>query len=169
MEGHTPRGFQGMGGGLFVGDNLNPNFPNGDGVQAFITFDLSEVPDGEVISAALRSENSRVQGTPFLDLGSLNVEEIRYDRFSSALWNSSPLPNGASCVFATQASGPFECDVSETVQRSLDDAYPRAQFRLRLDRASDGDGRQDMVMFFIDDTNASQPGIFELKVTITMR
>ena len=38
MEGHTPRGFQGQGTGLFIGDNLNPNFPDGDGVHAYISF-----------------------------------------------------------------------------------------------------------------------------------
>ena len=51
MEGHTPRGFRGMGTGLFTGDNLNPRFPEGDGVQIFLTFDLSMVPAGEIDSA----------------------------------------------------------------------------------------------------------------------
>ena len=41
MEGHTPRGFRGMGTGLFAGDNLNQRFPDGDGVQLFLTFDLN--------------------------------------------------------------------------------------------------------------------------------
>ena len=41
LEGHTPRGFAGMGTGLFVGDNLNPGFPNDDGVQTWLTVDWS--------------------------------------------------------------------------------------------------------------------------------
>lgn len=166
MEGHTPRGFQGMGTGLFVGDNLNPGFPDGDGVHLFVTFDLSEVPTGEVLSAVLRSDNAHVQGTPFLDLGAVNAEEFRYDRFSSALWNLPPLTDGASCVFATRDDGPFICDIASAVQRSLDDSYPYAQFRLRFDRAGDGDGSPDMVLFFIANSNANQPNIFELEVTI---
>ena len=167
MEGHTPRGFRGMGTGLFVGDNLNPGFPNGDGVQLFLTFDLSEVPAGKVASAVLRSDNVEVQGTPFLDLGAVNAEELRYERFSSALWDSAPLPRGATCVFATRVDGPFSCDLTGAVQRCLADAYPSAQFRLRSDRAGDGDGRADMVMFFISNSNTNQPGIFELEVTVT--
>ena len=165
-EGHTPRGFRGMGTGLFVGDNLNPRFPNGDGVQLFLTFDLIEVPAGKVLSAVLRSDNAHARGTPFLDLGAVNAEEFRYDQFSSALWNLAPLPNGASCVFATQVDGPFSCDLTSALQRSLDDAYPFAQFRLRFDRAGDGDGFPDMLMFFIANSNTNQPRIFELEVTI---
>lgn len=60
MEGHTPRGFQGMGTGLFTGDNLNPNFPEGDGVQLFLTFDLSGLPAGEVASA--RGTTNKLSG-----------------------------------------------------------------------------------------------------------
>lgn len=44
-----------MGTGLFAGDNLNPGFPNGDGVQIFLTFDLRGLPEGEVRSAVLRA------------------------------------------------------------------------------------------------------------------
>lgn len=32
----------GMGTGLFAGDDLNPGFPPGDGVQIFLTFELPE-------------------------------------------------------------------------------------------------------------------------------
>ena len=60
MEGHTPRGFQGSGAGLFAGDNLNRNFPNGDGVQIFLTFDLSGIPQGKVESAVLSAVNATV-------------------------------------------------------------------------------------------------------------
>jgi hypothetical protein len=42
-EGHTPRGFPGSGTGPFTGDNLNSSFPDGDGVQMYLTFDLPEV------------------------------------------------------------------------------------------------------------------------------
>ncbi len=57
-----------MGSGLFAGDNLNPRSPEGDGVQFFLTFDLSAVPEGRVVSAMLSSENASVSGTPFKDL-----------------------------------------------------------------------------------------------------
>ena len=166
MEGHTPRGYQGMGTGLFAGDNLNPRFPEGDGVQIFLTFDLSAVPAGKIVSAVLRSDNVSIRGMPLKDLGALRAEEIRYAKFSSALWNLEPLADGAVCEFATSPNGPFQCDLAETVQRSLNDSYPLAQFRLLLDRAGDSDGTPDMVAFFISNSNNNQPGIFELEVTV---
>ena len=166
MEGHTPRGFPGMGTGLFAGDNLNPRFPDGDGVQLFLTFDLSTVPSGKVLSAQLRSENASVSGMPLKDLGPLRAEEIRYSEFSPALWNLKPFAGGVDCVFATLLEGPFRCDLADAVQKSLNDAYPFAQFRLLLDRAGDNDGTQDLVAFFIADSNTNQPGIFELEVTV---
>lgn len=164
MEGHTPRGFRGMGTGLFAGDNLNPGFPNGDGVQIFLTFDLRELPDGEVRSAVLRAASAQIQGNPFRDLGALRGEEIRYRRFSSALWDKAP--RGATCIFADSRAGPFACDLTESVERSRADGYRYAQFRLRLDKAGDGDGRPDMVMFFKSNSNTNEPGIFELTVDI---
>ncbi len=166
MEGHTPRGFSGKGTGLFAGDNRNPRFPEGDGVQLFLTFDLSTLPSGKVLSAVLRSENASVRGMPMKDLGSLRAEEVRYSEFSPALWNLERLPSGESCVFATSSGGPFRCDLSGAVQRSLNDSYPLAQFRLLLDQAGDGDGTTDLVTFFVTDSNTNQPGIFELEVTL---
>jgi hypothetical protein len=166
MEGHTPRGFQGQGTGLFAGDNLNPNFPEGDGVQIFLTFDLAGVPSGAVQSAILRSANGSVSGTPYVDLGNLSAEEMRFDAFSSALWNQAPEATGNSCVFATSAAGPHECDIGSIVARSLTDAYPNAQVRLRFDTAGDSDGSQDLALFFITNSNTNEPGIFELEVTV---
>ena len=166
MEGHTPRGFSGMGTGLFAGDNINSRFPDGDGVQFFLTFDLSTVPSGKVVSALLRSENSSVRGMPLKDLGPLRAEEIRYDEFTPALWDLEPLNGGGVCEFATTPDGPFRCDLAAAVQRSLDDSYPFAQFRLILEKAGDSDGTRDLVAFFIADANTNQPGIFELEITV---
>lgn len=166
MEGHTPRGFRGSGTGIFVGDNLNRSFPNGDGVQAFLTFDLTDVPRGRVVSAIFRSTHGSTRGSPYRDLGPLAAEEIRYDAFSPDLWNLETLPGGVRCVLATSADSPVECGVLEAVQRSLDDGYRAAQFRLRLERAGDGDGSPDMAMFFITDSNTNEPGIFELEIAV---
>lgn len=164
MGGRTPRGFAGMGTGLFTGDNLNPRLPNGDGVQIFVSFDLRTLPPGRVAAAELRSTNGRVRGMPFKDLGALVGEEIRFPRVSPALWNQPPL--GTRCILATTAAGPVACDVAAAVQRSRDDRYPLAQFRVRLEQAGYGDGQPDPVMFFLSDTNTNEPGIFALEVTV---
>ncbi len=167
MEGHTPRGFQGMGTGLFTGDNLNPRFPNGDGVQIFLTFDLEDLAANDVLSATLRSTNIHVRGSPFEDLGPLRAQEVRYDRFSPALWNLSPLAGGHTCTFATKESDEFQCDVTDVVRRSIQDGYKHAQFRLRMEKAGDGDGATDLVSFFKTDSNTNEPGIFEIKVKLS--
>jgi hypothetical protein len=52
------------------------------------------------------------------------------------------------------------------VQNSLDDSYPYAQFRLRMDQAGDLDGDQDLVAFFKGDSNTNEPGIFLLDITV---
>ena len=166
MEGHTPRGFRGSGTGLFVGDNLNPSFPDGDGVQVFLSFDLEDVPSGQVVSAILHSSNGSANGMPLKDLGPLSAEEVRYSEFSPSLWDLTPSPGGASCVLADSAEGPFSCDVSTAVQKSLDNAYGWAQFRLRLRLAGDGDGSPDLLTFFKTDSNTNEPGIFQLEITI---
>ena len=166
MEGHTPRGFQGSGAGLFAGDNLNRNFPGGDGVQIFLTFDLSGVPSGNVQSAVLRAANATIIRTPFEDLGPLRAEEFRFDQFSSQLWNAAPVSGGAVCTLAESAGEPVTCDISGAVQSSLDDSYRYAQFRVRLDQAGDRDGEQDLVAFFMTDPNTYKPGIFLLDVTV---
>ena len=74
-EGHTPRGFAGTGTGLFVGDNLNPNFPDGEGLQILLTFAL---PEGVATpsSATLSSSVLQTSGDVFEALGELSLIHI---------------------------------------------------------------------------------------------
>ncbi|MGK0360851.1 MAG: hypothetical protein ACI9U2_003165 [Bradymonadia bacterium] len=166
MEGHTPRGFQGQGAGLFVGDNLNANFPDGDGVQVFLSFDISALPAGEVIWAELRATQVQVSGTPFVDLGEVTAEQIVYEAFSSALWNQNPIRGGHSCVFATAPELPHACDAGPLVDNARRADLDWAQVRLRTEVAGDGDGQADLVSWFLTDSNTNEPGIFELEVQI---
>ena len=165
MEGHTPRGFAGSGTGLFTGDNLNPNFPEGDGVQLFITFDLSEISGlgAEVSSAILRANSAEVRGTPFKDLGNLLVDAVSYDTFSENLWDLNP--SERVCTLSTSGNDAYECDVSSYVRTLVNDGTLKVQLRIRFDKAGDSDGSQDMVFFNATDANANNPGIFELEVT----
>jgi hypothetical protein len=70
-----------------VGDNLNPQFPDGDGLQLYVSFDLRELPAGRVQSAVLRSVHVHVSGPPFDDLGALIAQEFRYAPSSPDLWS----------------------------------------------------------------------------------
>jgi len=166
VEGHTPRGFKGMGSGLFAGDNLSPNFPNGDGVQIFLTFDLGNIASN-VVSATLRSENVHIQGSPFKNLGALKVETIKYDEFSSALWNVKP--SSFACEVTDMPDGKFECDVTSALRQILADESRSAQFRIRFERAGNSDGRPDLAMFYKTNSNTNEPGIFQLEIKVSAK
>jgi len=55
--------------------------------------------------------------------------------------------------------------VTDSVQSAFDAGETRFQFRLRFDQAGDGDGRADLAMFFVTESNTNQPGIFTLTLT----
>lgn len=171
-EGHTPRGFMGQGGGLFVGDDLNASFPEGDGVQAFLSFNIGRSSGGAlaeggwtVRSAVLASEvDPEIEGTPFEDLGDLVADEVVFDEFSSALWNLAPPPGAAQCVFSDGPAGGFACDLAGAVQHAIDDGRRWVNARLSFEAAGDSDGVQDMVFFFRGDVNATERDLFSLTV-----
>ncbi len=168
MDGHTPRGFQGQGTGLFAGDNINPNFPEGDGVQIFTTLATpDELVDGDwmVMSATLSIPDYSTNGSPFDDLGALHADEIRFDEFSSALWDADLEADGASCVLGDADGDELECDVTEAVQNSSDDGYEYVQFRIRFDDAGDSDGSSDLLVLNPADSNTPEPGLLELHVS----
>ena len=167
LEGHTPRGFGGMGTGLFAGDEINPGFPSDDGVQIFLSFPIGDLPGSEVVEAELASDvEPSVRGTPFEDLGDLVAEEIRFDAFSGAIFDTEAEVGGRGCIFAASAQGPFRCDVTDLVQRAVDDQRDFAQVRLRFERASNSNGSSDLVAFFLTDSNTNEPGIFSLTIEV---
>jgi len=162
LEGHTPRGFAGMGTGLFAGDNLNPRFPEGDGVQTFLTFDITTLKGAEFDSVLLASDVAHVQETPFEDLGNLIAESVVYNAFSPALWN---IPSqGLACTLATEATSAVSCDVTDAVRAALESDSKFLQLRIRFERAGDSDGTPDMVLFYTTNSNINEPGIFHLRV-----
>jgi len=161
MEGHTPRGFAGMGTGLFAGDNLNPRFPDGDGVQIFLTFFPTDVPRS-VTSGHLISDVLSVRGSPFEDLGTFSAQRVTYGSFGPDLFD---LPGDAAPVPCTRSgTSGITCDVTDSVNELLSKGAAMLQFRLRFERAGDGDGAPDLAMFFTTDSNTNEPGIFRLRL-----
>ncbi len=163
-EGHTPRGFEGSGTGLFAGDELNPNFPADDGVQIWLTFELPDnLPESAPISQAiLRSDALTVRGNPFEALGNLQAEPVRYDTFGPPVVNLEPVGSAVTC--SPPEGSTLTCDVSEAVQAELAEGRTQAQFRLRFEGVSDPDGEQDLALFFLTDSNTNEPGIFQLEL-----
>lgn len=160
LEGHTPRGFAGMGTGLFVGDNLNAGFPDGDGVQLFVTFELPDGLEGTEI-VRLRSDSLDVSGDPFGDLGELSVAPVTYSEFGPHLFDLEPDAEAVACGRIGDSS--IECDVTGAVAGSVAAGDTRVQFRLRFDRAGDSDGAADLAMFNRGDSNTNEAGIFTLE------
>jgi hypothetical protein len=160
-EGHTPRGFPGTGTGLFAGDNLNSSFPDGDGVQIYLTFDLPEIQNIE--SALLTSDFLNISGTPFADLGDLLAEPVEYATFGPELYDLSAAGDPAVC--RREGGARVVCDVTAQVDAAVSSGAGSVQFRLRFERAGDNDGEQDLAMFFRQGSNTNEPGLFTLRVT----
>ena len=161
MEGHTPTGFAGMGTGLFVGDNLNPSFPEGQGVQTYLTFSL---PADVLISGArIASDALAVVGSPFEDLGVLLIEPVEYRAFGPELFDLDASRDPVAC--RVTGSSLIECDVTDAVQTAVDNGRETVQFRLRFERTGDNDGRADLAMFYRSDSNTNEVGLFTLGLT----
>ena len=161
MEGHTPTAFAGMGTGLFAGDNLNPSFPDGVGVQLYLTFAIPG--DSDISNAQITSGALHISGTPFEDLGPLLAEPVAYDSFGPELFHLSPIGPHSECAAVSTTS--IVCDVTSAVQAAVDRGAELAQFRLRLANPGDSDGQQDLVMFFRSDSNTNEAGLVELVIT----
>ncbi len=161
LEGHTPIGFAGTGTGLFVGDNLNPSFPDGDGVQTYMTFAL---PGGFTVARALLSSDElSVRGTPFDDLGVLLVERVEYEEFGPQLFDLAAIGPPSPCEVTEESS--VVCDVTEIVASAADEGRDVVQFRLRFERVADNDGQADLAQFYRSDVNTNEPGLFKLTIT----
>ena len=161
--GHTPIGFQGQGTGIFVGDNLNPNFPNGDGVQAFLAFDISALQISDFDTAILTSNNLHINGSPFTDLGNIIVEEVQYDSFSSKLWDIESLGNVCTLERGT-TTGTISCDIEGALSDAIRDGKGTLQLRLRFETVSDNDNSADLALFYRTSSNTNDSGIFIIEV-----
>lgn len=160
-EGHTPIGFPGMGTGLFAGDNLNSRFPEGDGVQMFLTFPLPETSN--TASATLSSDVLKTRGTPFDDLGVLVAERVEYDEFGPHLFALASSGDASPCAIIGGTA--VTCDVTGAVQSAADEGASSIQFRLRFERIADNDGQADLAMFYRSDSNTNEPGLFTLVIS----
>ena len=162
FEGHTPRGFAGMGTGLFAGDNLNPNFPNGDGVQIWLTF---AVPEGTSVpsNAVLRSDVLSTSGNVFEALGDLQVAPVSFEAFGPQVFDLEPTGDLVTCERPTESS--LTCDVTDAATAAIEAGDSLVQLRMTFEEVSDSDGEQDLARFFLTDSNTNEPGIFFLDLS----
>jgi hypothetical protein len=161
LEGHTPTAFAGMGTGLFVGDNLNTSFPEGVGVQLYLTFALP--PSLTVSTAVIASDALHIAGAPFEDLGPLLIEPVEYSAFGPELFDLEATGNPVVCSVTGEAT--IECPVTDALDTAASRGDSNVQFRIRFDIEADNDGQQDLAMFFRENSNTNESGLFELVIT----
>jgi hypothetical protein len=133
-------------GGCHAGDTA------GDaGMQCFLTFDLSAIPDSAVIKeAGLYYPSPTETGNPFRDLGDAQVYHHNYGTLDAGDYTSDA--DSAKRIHnALRSMDYFGHLVQlnqrgfETLQNSL--ASDRFQIRLQFDQETDGDDKADVVGF----------------------
>jgi hypothetical protein len=129
-----------------IGDSTN-----NDPARAFVTFDVSTLPDvAAVEDASLHGEFSNVVGNPFSGLGAVLIYPVAFDTFDDPLFDTPTLgsPTG---LFGTANDNDVDRDVTDMAATAIadPDAYgQRVQFCLRwAPTETDGDGQTDAVTF----------------------
>ena len=152
---------------LLIGDEFNPNLPEGEGLEVWLAFGLQEVTDtlaaNDLSQVTLRSQTLQaVDGDPFTDLGSLSVQVVPNQSFPPDDEARASESTAAPCDADVEAGG-LTCDVSEIVAEAIAAGTDEISFRIRFDTPSDGDGAVDAIYFFISDPTANESGNFTLE------
>ncbi|MCP3937950.1 MAG: hypothetical protein GY708_21585 [Actinomycetia bacterium] len=170
FEGATLWLAEGAGSSLIIGDESNPNLPAGEGLQIYLTFDLSSATNlagASVTSAHLRSRAmQQVDGTPFDDLGVLTAAPVIYESFPPTGEERTPIGDAVECEADPEAVQ-LSCDVAEGVGAAIEAGAERVSFRLRFAEATDSDGEPDFALFFISEPGLNEPGVFTLELALS--
>jgi hypothetical protein len=134
-------------GGINVGDTVDK-----DGVQGFLSFDISSIPKTAIIdTGALDLSQYVIAGDPFGTLGCLDVYQQDYTPLSSGDFFTGG-PSGSfmeRCNAADLSNVIVDSDFAAAIQARVG-LSTRIQFRLQFpDRQSNGDGTSDQVQFRI--------------------
>jgi peptidylprolyl isomerase len=166
FEGNLPWNSDRAGPGLFAGDEIAEGFPDTEGVQIFLTFNIEgvEIPEGQAIaSAVLSSRAMAAAGTPFDDLGPLIASPVRFETFPPTPEEREPIGPEVACVPDLEAQL-LTCDVAAAMAELIDGEGTLVSFRLRFALPSDQDGQPDVAVFFFRDPNLNERGIFTLDI-----
>ena len=128
--------------------NLEGDIKVGDGKQnsqqqAFLSFDISAIPQGATIQeATLDLSNHTVDGDPFAALGVLRAYKQLYETLDTGDFVAG-FPDG----FAEWSGPPGTANVTAQVQRSVNNGVSRFQVRLQFQNKTDNDGAGDRLRF----------------------
>ncbi len=143
---------------LLVGDST------GDaGIRSFLAFPWPEEAE-EILNATLVLVCVSGQGTPFNDLGALNIEPVDLgegiqpdDIYNPAL---APPIRDDGTGWTCQLDQQLRYDTTDLALAAWNENLARLDLRLRFDAASDGDGAADAVTFFAREAEATTgPGL----------
>lgn len=115
-------------------------------VKLLVSFALPGLPAGaELEGATLSAEQVSASANLFNGFGDLEAFHVRFAQITSGFGAGSL---GSLGIFsASGTAGARSLEVTSAVADDLDDGVARAQFRLELPLASDGDGAYDTVQF----------------------
>jgi len=132
-------------GGINVGDTADK-----DGVQGFLSFDISSIPTKAIIdTGTLNLSLYEIVGDPFSGMGCLSVYQQDYTPLSAGDFFTGA-PSGSFmnwCSAADLSNVVVDSDFAAAIQARVG-ANTRIQFRLQFpDKQSNGDGTSDQVQF----------------------
>jgi hypothetical protein len=131
------------------GVSLEGDVKVGDGTQngkwvAFLSFDISGIPQGATIQAAtLDLNNHTVKGEPFATLGPLGIYFVQYGTLDVADYVAD-WPAGRA---ATLTGPPTVLNPANHLQQLVNAGDARFQVRLQFQYITDNDGQVDALLF----------------------
>jgi hypothetical protein len=134
---------------ILVGNGELVN-PTGELVaRGFMSFDLSDIPEGATIeSAELRFYQKEIQGSPYQKLGNVVLEHIYYGAsLDDSAYNTPALGSAALDMETSPKTWYILSDptIVAWVQSSLETGLMRQQYRLQFSQETDGDGQEDWI------------------------
>jgi hypothetical protein len=114
--------------------------------RGFITFDLRQAPASliEITAAELSCSIALVYGTPFTNLGALNIDHVAFDTIGDEAFSLTAFPERQSHTSPMQLGDVLAVDALAAV-RSDWAVRDYNQYRLAFDTATDSDGSADQL------------------------
>ena len=108
------------------------------GIQGFMSFDISGIPDGATITSAIINLDAgavQVYGSPFEAMGQLGISEYAYTKLTSNSYFIGPTLD-AICSFSVWPSDCINSSLTiDALQEQLDAGSNRFQVRMRFSQA----------------------------------
>ncbi len=154
LTGYMIEGSLALAGEVQVGDQVVAHLKRE--VRGFMTFDLSEVPDGvELETVTLRAPQTQLAGAPDDELGALHAEPIFFDALDAAAFSYASEIAGAPILTQLGEVIVRHADLATLVSDDLENREARenrSQYRLRYLGGKNDDDNTDKVWLSAEGT-----------------